>query len=57
MKTIKEADKWIRDENAKIDKLQAERDRVTDVDRIRGDFIDCEKNMYPLQFHNLWKPI
>ena len=57
MKKVKEAEKWIQDANANIDKLRAEHARLKDVFIIRGDFIDHEQDMYPLQFSHLWKPI
>ena len=35
MKKVKEFENWIRDANGEIDKFRAERDRLTDVFRIR----------------------
>lgn len=42
MNKVKEVEKWIIDANVEIDKLHGERDCLTNVVRIQGDFIDCE---------------
>ena len=57
MKEVKQANKQIENANKQINKLCGERDRLTDVVRIIGDFIDHEQNMYPIQLPNFWKPI
>lgn len=54
-KKLKEDGKWIRGVNVKIYRLLVKRDRLINVVRIRGDFINRMQNMYPLEYMNLWK--
>ncbi|KAI3789382.1 hypothetical protein L2E82_02175 [Cichorium intybus] len=51
---LKNAKRWIEETEQEVTKLVEEKNRIADVSRIRGDFIDREKTMYPLQFPNLW---
>ncbi|KAI3690189.1 hypothetical protein L2E82_48164 [Cichorium intybus] len=54
---LKNAKRWIEETEQQVSKLVEEKNRIADVSRIRGDFIDREKTMYPLQFPNLWPSI
>ncbi|KAI3790942.1 hypothetical protein L2E82_04397 [Cichorium intybus] len=50
---LKNAKRWIEKNEEEVSKLVEEQNRIANVSKIRGDFIDHEKTMYPLQFPNL----